>query len=86
MLDIDHPCLYYDYYGFHPETYNIDYSISSNHELREHVFSSLKSEGYELRREKKRGYDHGVFVPMMIMYPKGNVPIIQISMLNSLNP
>jgi len=39
-----------------------------------------------LKTKTKRGYDHGVFIPLMIMYPKANIPVIQISILKSLNP
>lgn len=47
---------------------------------------SLFSQGVELKSDYKRGYDHGVFIPLMIMYPKANVPVIQISILKSLDP
>lgn len=40
----------------------------------------------ELKSNTKRGYDHGVFVPLIVMYPKADVPVIQISILKSLNP
>lgn len=48
--------------------------------------SALKNEGVELKTNNKRGYDHGVFIPLMIMYPKANIPVIQISILKSMNP
>lgn len=48
---------------------------------------SLAKSGINLKKYTgKRGYDHGVFIPLMIMYPFGNVPVIQISLLNSLDP
>jgi 4,5-DOPA dioxygenase extradiol len=50
------------------------------------VKEELKKEGVDLKTNTKRGYDHGVFIPLMIMYPKANVPVIQISILKSLNP
>lgn len=48
--------------------------------------AELKKEGVELKSNTKRGYDHGVFIPLMIMYPKADVPVIQISILKSLSP
>jgi 4,5-DOPA dioxygenase extradiol len=50
------------------------------------VKGELKKEGVELKSNTKRGYDHGVFIPLMVMYPKADIPVIQISILNSLNP
>jgi 4,5-DOPA dioxygenase extradiol len=86
ILDYDSPPLYYDYYGFPAEAYNLTYPIKSTTELRNIVKEELKKEGVDLKTNTKRGYDHGVFIPLMIMYPKANVPVIQISILKSLNP
>lgn len=71
ILDHDTPSLYYDYYGFPPESYNLSYSMRSSSELRDHVKQHLLKSGVELKTNKQRGYDHGVFIPMMVMYPKG---------------
>lgn len=86
MIDYDTPPHYYDYYGFPPQTYNLTYPIRSNADLRNRVKDHLKGEGINLKSDLKRGYDHGVFIPLMLMYPKANVPIIQISLLKSLSP
>lgn len=43
--------------------------------------------GIKLQKlSKNRGYDHGVFIPLMILYPDANIPVIQISLLKSLDP
>jgi aromatic ring-opening dioxygenase catalytic subunit (LigB family) len=42
--------------------------------------------GYKLKTNTKRGYDHGVFIPLSIMYPNANIPVIQMSILDSLDP
>eukprot|EP00301_Raphidiophrys_heterophryoidea_P023647 c7451_g1_i2.p1 GENE.c7451_g1_i2~~c7451_g1_i2.p1 ORF type:complete len:177 (-),score=41.08 c7451_g1_i2:179-709(-) len=34
----------------------------------------------------KRGFDHGMFIPLILMMPKGNIPTIQLSILSSLDP
>lgn len=86
MIDYDNPQLYYDYYGFPPESYNLSYSMSSTADLRNKVKESLLKHGIDLKINKSRGYDHGVFIPLMIMYPESKVPVIQISLLKSLDP
>lgn len=86
ILDHDTPPLYYDYGGFPPETYQLNYSMSSSAELRNHVKQELWKKGIKLHSDKKRGYDHGVFIPMIIMHPQPKIPVIQISILDSLDP
>jgi aromatic ring-opening dioxygenase catalytic subunit (LigB family) len=60
--------------------------MSSSTELRNHVKESLLKNGVKLSIETKRGYDHGVFIPLMMIYPDGKVPVIQISILKNQNP
>lgn len=60
--------------------------MSSNSDVRNYIKESLLKEGVKLKTNTKRGYDHGVFIPLMIMYPEIKVPVVQISILESLDP
>lgn len=62
------------------------YPIGSTPELRKRVVETVGKHQIKLEREFKRGYDHGVFIPLMIIYPKADIPVIQISLLNSMDP
>jgi aromatic ring-opening dioxygenase catalytic subunit (LigB family) len=49
-----HP-LYYDYYGFPPETYNLKYDAQGSPAIAQEVFSALESEGLQPEMDEKRG-------------------------------
>ena len=80
------PPLIYDYYGFPEQAYEIQYPAPGQPDLAQTVFSALRSKGIKSALDDKRGFDHGLFVPLKIMYPEADVPCIQLSLLNSLDP
>jgi len=69
-----HPSLIYDYYGFPKQAYEIQYPASGDPTLARTVFSLLGDKGIESILDDKRGFDHGLFVPLKIMYPEADVP------------
>ncbi|KAJ3082917.1 hypothetical protein HK102_001387 [Quaeritorhiza haematococci] len=80
--------LLYDYYGFPPESYNIKYPGKGHPELAAKAAQLIDDEFGEgtARRDDRRGWDHGVFVPLKLIYPEANIPIVQMSVLRSLDP
>ncbi len=80
------PSLIYDYHGFPEEAYNIKYPALGHPELANKIFNLLQGNGVDATLNNNRGFDHGVFVPLKIMYPKANIPCVQISLLNNLDP
>jgi 4,5-DOPA dioxygenase extradiol len=81
-----HPSMYYDYYGFPEETYHISYPAPGNSELAGEVKALLEKNAIPARLDGERGFDHGVFVPLMLMYPDADIPCLQVSLLQSLDP
>ena len=79
------PPLLFDYYGFPPETYEYQYPAAGNPELAGQVQSLLQRAGIDSSLDHQRGFDHGVFVPLMLMYPEADIPCIQISLAASLD-
>ena len=55
-------------------------------ELAQQVQNLLSAAGIETDEDSTRGYDHGVFVPFMLMYPDANIPIVQLSLQEDLDP
>ncbi len=80
------PSLIYDYYGFPEQSYEIQYPAPGEPLLARTVFSLLRGKGIEAVLDDQRGFDHGLFVPLKIMYPEADIPCIQLSLVNSLNP
>jgi 4,5-DOPA dioxygenase extradiol len=80
------PSLIYDYYGFPKEAYEIEYPAPGSPELANRIFNLLGSAGIEAKLDDQRGFDHGLFVPLKIMYPDANIPCVQLSLVNTLQP
>lgn len=80
------PPLIYDYFGFPEESYSIQYPAPGHPTLAEKIHVLLQNAGIEAKLDGNRGFDHGVFVPLKIMYPDAIIPCIQISLIRSLNP
>ena len=80
------PSLIYDYYGFPEEAYEITYPAPGEPPLAHRIFNLLKNDGIEAVLDEQRGFDHGVFVPLKIMYPEANIPCVQLSLVNGLSP
>lgn len=80
------PPLIYDYYGFPEEAYRITYPCPGEPELAHQVKQLLEKSGIESRLNGNRGFDHGLFVPLKIMYPDAGIPCIQLSLNSNLNP
>ncbi|EAT10929.1 dioxygenase [Bermanella marisrubri] len=79
------PELLYDYSGFPAETYQIQYPSSGAPDLAKQVSAELSKAGIANQLEHERGFDHGVFVPLKLMFPQADVPVIQVSLLHSLD-
>ncbi|MDD5115413.1 MAG: class III extradiol ring-cleavage dioxygenase, partial [Methylobacter sp.] len=80
------PALIYDYYGFPKESYEITYPAPGSPKLAQKIFNLLEKTGIEARLDDQRGFDHGLFVPLKIMYPEADIPCVQLSLVNSLQP
>lgn len=81
-----HPEIIYDYYGFSAEAYKIQYAAPGNPELANEIYTLLTASGVPARLDEQRGFDHGLFVPLKLMFPQAQIPCIQLSLLKNLNP
>jgi aromatic ring-opening dioxygenase catalytic subunit (LigB family) len=86
VLGSAHPPMFYDYYGFPPQAYDIQYPAPGDPELAKRIVNCLADGGVPSRTDTARGFDHGLFIPLKMMYPNADVPAIQLSLLQGLNP
>lgn len=79
------PGLIYDYYGFPEESYSIKYPCIGQPLLAKQIQKVLGDAGIEAKLDEQRGFDHGVFVPLKIMFPEADIPCVQLSLVKSLS-
>ena len=79
------PSLIYDYFGFPPESYDIKYPCPGEPVLAGQIHEVLEKAGIAARLDERRGFDHGLFVPLKLMYPQADIPCVQLSLVNSLD-
>ena len=75
-----HPPMDYDYFGFPPHTYHLKYPAPGSPGLAARVTELLSGGGVPCAQDPARGFDHGTFVPLGLMYPNADVPIVLLSM------
>ena len=80
------PGMVYDYGGFPPHTYQIQYPAPGTPALAQRVQTLLEAAGLPVAQDAQRGYDHGTFVPLAVMYPQADVPVLQMSLRAGLDP
>ncbi|WP_242654385.1 DODA-type extradiol aromatic ring-opening family dioxygenase [Yoonia rosea] len=80
------PPMIYDYSGFPPHTYEITYDAPGAPDVAARTLALLQKAGITARIDPDRGFDHGLYAPMEVMYPAADMPIFQVSMLKSYDP
>jgi aromatic ring-opening dioxygenase catalytic subunit (LigB family) len=74
------PPLVFDYYGFPPHTYQLRYDAPGAPALAAQVAQLLGDAGFTAHLDAQRGLDHGVFVPLKVVYPDAHIPVVELSL------
>ncbi len=74
------PPMLFDYHGFPRHTYELTYPAPGSPELAARMAEALAESAIPSRLDPNRGFDHGVFVPFLLMYPGADIPIVQLSL------
>ncbi len=80
------PPMLYDYYGFPPHTYQVQYAAPGSPALAARVGALLAAAGLKSHADGQRGFDHGTFTPLAVMYPQADVPVVQLSLREDFDP
>ena len=86
LLGAEAPPMFYDYYGFPDEAYQINYPAPGEPALAERIAGMLEKNAIPSRIDPRRGFDHGLFIPLKMMYPQADIPCLQLSLLRGLDP
>ena len=81
-----HPPLLFDYGGFPDYTYRLTWPAPGAPDLAARVRNLLSKAGIANGAEAARGWDHGIFVPLKVMVPGADIPLVQLSMQRGLDP
>ena len=86
VMSHPNPPMIYDYTGFPENTYRVRYAAPGAPQLAEQVHGLLQGAGIAARLDPARGFDHGTYVPMAVIYPNASVPVLQLSLKRRLSP
>lgn len=79
------PPLIYDYFGFPEAAYDLQYPAPGSPRLAEEVAGLLNDKDIACEARSDRGFDHGLFIPLSMMYPRAHIPVTQLSLVKSLD-
>ncbi len=82
----ERPSMVYDYSGFPEHTYRIQYPAPGSPALAKRVVDLLTQAGLKNKEDKTRGFDHGTFVPLALMYPDADIPVVSMSIRSNYDP
>jgi aromatic ring-opening dioxygenase catalytic subunit (LigB family) len=86
LLGASTPAMFYDYYGFPDEAYDINYPAPGSPDLANRIAELLNKRNIPVHIDPQRGFDHGLFIPLKLMYPQADIPSLQLSLLRGLDP
>jgi 4,5-DOPA dioxygenase extradiol len=74
------PETWHDFGGFPQALFDVQYPAPGDPQLAAEVVELLKANGLPAAIDAKRPFDHGVWVPLSLMYPQADIPVVQVSL------
>ncbi|TWI66566.1 aromatic ring-opening dioxygenase catalytic subunit (LigB family) [Pseudoduganella lurida] len=82
----EQPAMIYDYTGFPAHTYQLRYPAPGAPALAHRIVGLLQAAGLPAATDSTRGFDHGVFVPFLLIDPAATIPVVTLSLKTDLDP
>ncbi len=86
VMTSERPPILYDYYGFPPAAYEITWPAPGAPKLAARVRELLEGARMRTGDDPARGFDHGTFIPLKLTFPDADVPTVQLSLEEGLDP
>ncbi|UCR83544.1 DODA-type extradiol aromatic ring-opening family dioxygenase [Pseudomonas chlororaphis] len=80
------PQTWHDFGGFPAALFAVQYPAPGQPELAEQVAQLLRADGLPAQLDDQRPLDHGVWVPLSLMYPQADIPVVQVSLPSRMGP
>ncbi len=82
----EHPETIHDFGGFPRELYRLHYAAPGNANLAHRLAAQLTAAALPAEVDARRGLDHGAWIPLRLMYPRADVPVLQVSIDSAQGP
>lgn len=76
----------HDFHGFPRALYEMAYPAPGDAALAGRVAGLLREAGFDAALDTARGLDHGAWVPLALMYPQADIPVLQLSVQTPMGP
>lgn len=76
----------HDFNGFPQDLYDVQYQCNGDPALADRISQMLVKSGFQTRMDADSPLDHGIWIPMLHLYPKGDVPVVRVSLPLNLTP
>lgn len=80
------PETWHDFGGFPRELFAVQYPAPGNPALARQIVELLAADGLQARLDNQRPFDHGTWVPLSLMYPAADIPVVQVSLPSHMGP
>jgi aromatic ring-opening dioxygenase catalytic subunit (LigB family) len=86
VMTAERPPMLFDYYGFPPEAYRLEWPAPGSPTVAARVRALLAAAEIPSASDPVRGFDHGTFVPLKVAWPEPEIPVVQLSLKTGLDP